>query len=392
MTQVKRKSRRYVVDMIGKLAVLIFCSCIVVACSKPSTNKNTTKVYQVKAENIHKTLHFTGIMQPLKENTLTSPVDAVIEVMHYHYGQNVKKNEVVFTLNSPELQKQYNEILTDYLKAKDTYTVAQAKFVGTEDLWQAGLLSKNNYLSERSSLNNARVTLMQATRKLSEMLEKMDDGTGQNLSSLSFSAFDKVRLALTAKHNMIHLKASGDGVLLYPPKSNDDKTGKLTVGTAIKAGQVLALIGDMSGVRVEIDIPEVDIDKVKPGMPAIVRSIAFPKEELKGKLIAVNAQASMTSTATLPSFTAIVEVKHLTPQQQAWVKVGLSASIELSADSADKLIIPIAAVKLKSGKSVVQLQEKNGACRLQEITTGIALVDKVVIDSGLKPGDVVVYD
>ncbi|ETO92165.1 efflux RND transporter periplasmic adaptor subunit [Legionella oakridgensis] len=389
----KRKFKEYTAKAMGRLFILLFFSSLLTACGEQtSMAKNNLKTYEVKPENIHKTLYFTGTMQPLKENTLTSPMDAVVETMHYHYGQRIKKNDVVFTLNSPELQKQYNEVLTDYLKAKDTYTIAQAKFVGTEDLWQAGLLSKNNYLSEKSSLNNARVSLMQATHKLSDMLEKMDNDGGQNLSSLSFAAFDKVRLALTAKHNMIHLKSPDDGVLLYPPKSNEDKSGRLTVGTAVKAGQVLALIGDMSGICVEIDIPEVDIDKVKPGMPAVIRSTAFPKEALQGKLIVMNAQASTTSAATLPSFTAIVEVKGLTLQQQAWVKVGMSASIELSVDSADKLMIPIAAVKLKAGKSIVQVLEKNGTHRIQEVTTGSALVDKVVIDSGLKSGDVVIYD
>ena len=42
--------------------------------------------------------------------------------------------------------------MTDYLKAKDSDTIAKAKFTGTQDLWGSGLLSKNNYLSEKSNV------------------------------------------------------------------------------------------------------------------------------------------------------------------------------------------------------------------------------------------------
>ena len=47
-------------------------------------------------------------------------------------------------------------------------------------------------------------------------------------------------------------------------------------------------------------------------MNATISGVAFGKHQLKGKLVAVNAQASNTSNGGLPSFTAVVEVKSLT--------------------------------------------------------------------------------
>ena len=376
-----------------KWLLLVIFSSFMLACGGNTPHKKPVlKTCIVKTESIHKTLYFTGTVQPLQEYTLTSPIDAVVDVVHYHYGQPVKKDQVVFTLNSVELQKQYNETLTEYLKAKDSYSVARAKFTGTEDLWQAGLLSKNNYLSEKSSLNTARVTLMQATHKLSEMLEKMGDGTYRDLSHLSFAEFDKVRSALTGKHNLVQLKSPSDGLLLYPPKGSDDKASRITVGSTIKAGQALALIGDLSGIRVEIDVPEVDIDKIRIKMPAIIHGVAFAKQELKGQLLAINAQASTGNGGSLPSFTAIVEVKALDADQIERVKVGMSASIELAVDTSDKLMVPIAAVGQKNGQSVVNIVGKRGAITQRVVITGAAHADKVVIDSGLKAGDVISYD
>lgn len=359
--------------------------------SQEKQAKSAVTTYKVKPLPLHKTLHFTGTVQPVRENTLTSSMDAVVEQMNFHYGQVVKKGDVVLVLNSTDLQKQYNETLTDYLKAKDSYSIAKAKFIGTQELWDAGLLSKNNFLSEKSGIDTARVTLMQATRKLTELLEKMDDKNTQSVSTLNLGDFDKVKKILTSSHNLIQLKAPSDGVLLYPPKSGEDKTTRITVGSSIKSGQVIGLIGDLRGISIEIDVPEIDIDKIHPGMSATISGVAFGKHQLKGKLVAVNAQASNTSSGGLPSFTAVVEVNSLTAEQQPWIKVGMSAAIELNIDSNNQLIVPIAAVTREKGNSVVHVQLAKGSIEKRIITTGTAQADSVVVETGLKEGEVVVY-
>ncbi|WP_232220323.1 efflux RND transporter periplasmic adaptor subunit [Legionella tunisiensis] len=252
---------------------------------------------------------------------------------------------------------------------------------------------KNNYLSEKSSLDTARVSLMQATRKLSEMLEKMDDGesAAKNLSALNIADFDKVRQALSTKHNLIHLKAPTDGVLLYPPKASEDKSARLMVGAAVKSGQVLALVGDLTGVSIEIDVPEIDIDKIHTGMAANITGVALGKQVLKGELVAVNVQASNNGGA-LPSFSAVVEVKNLSEEQRRWVKVGMSASVELPITGNEQLLVPIVAVKQEKGNSVVKILASDGSLSNRIVSTGSAQADKVVIASGLKIGDVVAYD
>ena len=369
----------------------IFISVLLLACHHSASDKksaiNTCAVEQV---SVHKTLYFTGTLEPLRESALVSTMGAVVDSMHYQYGQTIKKGAVVFTLNSAELQKQYNETLTDYLKAKDSYHIAQAKFTGTNDLWEAGLLSKNNYLSEKSNLNTTQVTLMQATQKLSEMLEKAGSSQDEKLSALSFEEFDKVRSALTSQHNLIQLKAPSNGVLLYPPKAANDSSDRITVGSTIKAGQVLALMGDLTGVRVEIDVPEVDISEIKMGMPATIHGLAFGKETLTGTLTAINAQASKNSNSSLPSFTATVEVTSLTAAQQALIRVGMSASVELAIEKTNKLLIPIAAISQEDDKNTVKIQTKQGKIISQTVTTGVIQGDKIVIESGLSAHDVVV--
>ena len=180
--------------------------------------------------------------------------------------------------------------------------------------------------------------------------------------------------------------------MLYPPKSGDDKSTRVSVGSAVKSGQVIALVGDLQGISVEIDVPEVDIDKIHAGMKARISGVAFGSHQLDGTLVAVNAQASNTSSGGLPSFTAVVEVNALSAEQQRWIKVGMSASIELQTDGEKQLFIPIAAVHREQGNSVVRVLNANGVVEVPTVMTGPAQANEVVIERGLHAGEVVVYE
>lgn len=364
--------------------------CALFACSK--TEKNKPEQFTVQTQILHKTLYFNGTVEPIRENSLSSPVDAVVDEMNIPYGHRVKKNQVVYLLNSADLQKQYNDTLTEYLKAKDAYTIAKTKFNGTEDLWHSGLISKNNFLSEKSSLNNARISLIQATRKHNEMLGKIDDNLAQDTHNLNIADIDALKKILASEHNLIRIKAPSNGVLLYPPNNPGDTQNKrLGIGNTVKAGQVLALIGDLSGIHIAIDIPEVEIEKIHIGMQARVKGVAFADPELQGKVVAVNAQASGAANGALPTFTAIVEVQDLKPQQQAWLKVGMSATVELDVEAHEKILVPIQALSQAHGQNIIHVLIK-GKLSERIVATGEAQADSVVIESGLNAGDIVVYD
>lgn len=364
---------------------------ILTSCSHPPKT-SLKKMLTVDLKTSQEILHFAGTVQPLHETTLTSPVDGVLQEVHYPFGQHVHQGEVIFTLDSISLQKEYNNALTDYLKAKDNFAIATTKFSGTKDLWKAGLIAKNNYMSEKSNLNTIHVTLMQAWHALSELLEKTGDLGAHQLAQLNLAQFEKVQEALSTQHHVIQFKAPMSGVLLYPPLSSDVKSNHLSVGSTIKAGQALALIGDLEGIRIEIDIPEVDMDKITPGLPALIHGVAFKQQILNGTLTTMTSQASLSGSGTLPSFQAIVEVASLTPSQQAWIKAGMSANVELTITRSEEQRVPIAAIHLLHGEKYVTLQQPNGTLKEQLVETGPSTPDSVAILKGLKTGDVLLYD
>lgn len=345
----------------------------------------------VRDSTVHQSLFFSGIIQPIKETALTSPVEAIVESMPYDYGQKIPKNAIVLTLNSIELEKQYNDALTEYLKSKDNFGVVQARFHGTQELWDAGLISKNNYLSEQSSVSTARITLMQATKKLSELLKKTNPDASFDFSHLDITQFEKVQQVLNSHHNRITIQSYEAGVLLYPPKNTGDTDATpMKVGSSVKAGQVIGIIGDIRGIHVDIDIPEIDINKIHEGMSAKITGAALGHEILEGKIIRVNTQAIPGNNGKNPSFSATVAVQHLTPTQRTVVRIGMSAEIELFFDQQQQILIPISSVHRDHEKTMVIIQKPDGSRESRPIITGLAQADTVVVVHGLKSGEVIV--
>ena len=93
-----------------------------------------------------------------------------------------------------------------------------------------------------------------------------------------------------------------------------------------------------------------------------------------------------------PSFSATVEVTQLSDEERKSIKIGMSAAIELIFEEDKQLLIPIKAIHQINGQRVVTIQRPNGATETREVVTGPAEADRVVIERGLKPGEVIVYD
>lgn len=361
--------------------------------SKP-VEKKAQKTITVKQQQLNKTLYFSGTIEPIRKYAVTVPYAATVETLHVNFGQTVKKGEGLIELNSVELQKNINDTLTAYLKAKNQYSIAQSKFIGTQELWDAGLISKNAYLSEKSTLENNRVSLLEAQFKLKTTFTKVPHVKIDELVQLKLNQADKIKSVLNRRYHILNIKSPADGIVLYPPKSNDDKESHLAVGAQLKAGQVIALIGDLSGISLQIKISEVEIDKFKNKLTARVKSVAFPEQVMTGFVSNVNSQAVSdgASSSGYPVFSATIEVPKLTPKQHQQIKVGMSASIEVDIATKDVIMVPIKAVFRQADANYVKVKAVDGNIESRKVVTGVTSVDNVVINSGLSIGDVVIYD
>jgi len=383
---------RYLLSKSSLLAlVIICCSGALTGCKetkKVVTHKESLIVSQT---NNTERLFFSGEIKPLKETAISIVMDAKVIKLNFNFGNIVKKGDVLIELDSPQQQKEYDEALTAYLKSKDDLDVALAKFSGTESLWKEKLVAENVFKSDKSTLFTNKIAFFQAKTKLLTLAKRLKGISTKEMLNLSLSDFEHVKEILNQNKNRIVIRAPHDGIMLLPPKNEDSH--ELRVGSLVKASDVVALIGDISGLAITIKIPEINIDKIKTGMLAEVTGIAFPNIILKSVVQSINAQANTSpgDSGGLPIFTAKVVVPSLTKVQEALIKVGMSASVNVILKERSMIMIPIKAVNLHSADVTVMLEEQNGKQTKVNVETGISTNDKVQIIKGLKVGDRIVW-
>jgi multidrug resistance efflux pump len=156
-------------------------------------------------------------------------------------------------------------------------------------------------------------------------------------------------------------------------------------------GQVLILIGDMSGLSIDIVVDEMDIDRVTVGQKVSVTSEAFPEFKLQGQIHKIDSQAISASGGGggLPVFPVRIEIPHLTQEELRKIRVGMSAKVELVLENPNSFSVPLNAVSEVDGISVVKVL-RNGKVEQVPVVTGETGIDVVEVKNGLAVGDQIV--
>ena len=135
------------------------------------------------------------------------------------------------------------------------------------------------------------------------------------------------------------IRAEKSGLVIYPSAASWKSTPDITEGATVRKDQVLLLMPDLSQMQVKLGIHESVIDRVKPGLKAIV---TLPDRTLEAT---VSEVASVTRpagwwTGNVVKYDTVIEL----PADEG-LKPGMSAEVEvILAVYPDVLLIPVAAV------------------------------------------------
>lgn len=356
-----------------------------------SQNKNNEAI-SIAPNTLSTQLFFSGTIQPLKTMVVTSPVDGVVDDMTFHYGDNVKPGQLLFTVSSEKFKTDYKTALMAFIKAKNDFTTAKSQLAESKFLIKNQLISDDDFKSKQSAFYNAQLSLIQAQDAMTVLLKQLDV-PDVNLSQLSIDKIDKITQALHIEDGAqkLHVQAPVAGVALVQVKSSStDDAKKVEKGDQVKQGDVLVSIGNISGFLVHIEVNEFNINQLKMGQKVKVTGPAFSDFVLNGEITGIDRQGE-TSQGGLPIFPVDVVVPTLTPEEQAEIHIGMSAKVEIDIESDKKITVPIAAVYEKSNQTYVKVKNKFGKSpREVAVKTGETTEDSVVIESGLNSGDEVI--
>lgn len=153
-------------------------------------------------------------------------------------------------------------------------------------------------------------------------------------------------------------------------------------GSAVKTGQRLLRIADLSTVWVEGEIYEYEIPLVKVGMNA---KILLPEQSGKtifGKVTYINPY--------LEGDTRTAKVRVELDNTDGLLKPDMYAHVHLDIDLGKRLVVPETAVLYAGETRVVFIDLGNGQLQPRKIKTGLRNADDIEVLDGLSPGEKVV--
>ena len=150
-------------------------------------------------------------------------------------------------------------------------------------------------------------------------------------------------------------------------------------GEFIDRGKPLVDLVNVDKIKVNVNVPELDVRFLKPGQKAMIRVDAFPEKEMFGTIDFVAYKAD-TATKTFL-------VKVLVDNPGHDIRPGMIArAVFLRRIVPDALSAPLFALVDKGGERILYV-EKDGVAHARTVSIGIIEGDRIQITKGLEPGD-----
>lgn len=369
------------------------------ACESKKQDEKT-KLVMVEKKTITTNLYYSGTIEPISFHPISFPVEGIVKSLYFEYGQLIKKGDLLASIYSKQLQDNYRNALTTFFTAKRTYQDSLTSFEGTKVLYENKIVSEEDFKNEQSRVDSNRLAYDNALYNLEQALREIPGEKAYDLEekikNLSFTEMAKIEEILDRKLEVVHLHSPSDGVALLPKKEDGAGGGggsaldkEITEGSAVKKGDNLLSLGDITGIAISIKVNEIDVNRIKPGQSVDITIPALPGEAFKGEIKSIGSQAKSDSHAGgLATFPAKVVVKKITEKQRQLIRIGMTAKVSVNIQSQPQLVIPIEAVFDMDGTDMVVLVEpKTGKKKNVPIVVGKTNPEGISVISGLKEGD-----
>ena len=306
--------------------------------------------------------------------------DRVVELDNSQFATNLDGKRQAVAQAEQELQEKEAEWSADTLeKQLDVERKrADADKARIDASVPADLLSVREYSDRQLKKEKADTELAKAIDVLRAQRAGVD-ADRENLRINLGKAQRELQLAEDAIAALV-LKAPRDGIVVL--KDHPWEGRKLQEGDGIWVGFPIAQIPEMTSLRLEASLPDVDDGKIADGMPATVILDAYPSMSFPGRITAISAVAQESARNSLRrQFRVVVTLEKL---DIALMRPGLSARVIVHRDTRrDALLVPRVAVDFSSPKTRVLLANGGTA----DVKLGDCNAQDCIVLNGLSEGD-----
>jgi multidrug efflux pump subunit AcrA (membrane-fusion protein) len=179
----------------------------------------------------------------------------------------------------------------------------------------------------------------------------------------------------------LEIRAPHPGLVIH---ERDWRGNTIEVGETVWAGRVVANLPDLSEMEAEVFVLEADAGGVAEGQRATVVVEAHPEVVFNATVKAVDPVAQTRRRSPVQYFRTVLALEHTDTEL---MKPGQTVHAEIIIEEHDDAVaIPRQSVYERDGRTVVYRRDGDEFVPV-EVTVSAAGLGRVVISSGLSPGD-----
>lgn len=345
-------------------------------------------------------VYASGKVIAAEDREVYAETPGMVKEVMVELGQQVRKGDVLATLDSEALDQQLAAARLQLSIAQETLKQAQSagklnydlplktasaayedalKLVADQQaLFDAGAISQSELDQAKRQLERAETEKLSAERGYSSYGQE----SALRIQALSVSSARLALEQLQVQKDKLTLKAPADGVVY----AIHAKPGEL-------AAQTLPLFSIASSDRLKVSasISEYDIDSVAVGQPVVIRSDGFA-DQYEGQVTYISDVAESLVSGQSSETVVKIEVSFLA--QETKFRPNYSAAIEiLTAEKPAALMVPYEAVYTDAAGVRRLFVIEEGVAKERLVTLGIeGDLNVEVIGEGLAEGDIVILN
>lgn len=313
-----------------------------------ATKKHETGSITEKALSSYTRL--PGQLTPFNAVNIFPKVNGFVKEIYVDRGSVVHRGQLLMILEAPEMESQLQSANSRYLQAQETASASKEKYQRLKQAAQEpGSVSQLD-LDNAVSRMKADDAMAQAERSNVESVKTMQG---------------YLRIYAPFDGTIVERNVS-PGALVAPGKSTD---------------MPMLMLQDTHKMRLEVAIPESDVDKIDLKQPVTFTFNAMPGVPQSAKISrAANALGNMRSEAI--EIDVINKNGDLKPGMYAEVKIPLLSG-------AKSLLVPNTAIVRSTEREYIIVVD-GGKARLVDIKEGLTGKDSTEVSGNLKAGDRIV--
>jgi HlyD family secretion protein len=309
----------------------------------------------------------TGQIVPEQEIQVKSQISGIVKECTKEVGDQVRAGEPLFTITPDPTPMELNDTQRKVQLAEVAFAQAKADFARNKSLYEEGILSRDLFDASQKSFDEARIQLDMAKERLALTRD------GRIERSHGVGGVDSV------------IRAPASGTVLQRQVNPGDPVVPLTT---YQAGTPLMTMADMGTLLFKGTVDEIDVGKLREGMPVRIKVGALPDAVVTGTLTRIAPKATEKDGTTLFDVEASIK-----DGARVVLRAGYSANADIIIqEKKDVPVLPERLVTFEKEKAFVEVPGATPEAEpvRREVAVGLSDGLNVEIVSGLAEGEQVV--